>query len=277
MDGSKFQPLDQSRGLKKMESKWLAPTPSKRWGEAFFLAYTPFWLMLCLGIIVPYRLYESFTELEYLLVGLVSAVPSIILPLIFVGKEDAGKPLWDRYWVKASLWIAIFSYVGNFFWTHYFFTVLGASYTFPSWKFNNVPWTTFFLAHICFVFYHMVSNITIRRLRHALERVSSKIMRWFIQALWFPYYDFVDRDAMYKVGSLFYALYFIVSYPMFFRLDEKPNDPWSLSHTAIDSLGAAMLVTILLDVWRHALGPIVDIPGVPSYKDCLKYGIPWMS
>ncbi|KAL1301365.1 hypothetical protein AAHE18_18G247800 [Arachis hypogaea] len=30
------------------------------------------------------------------------------------------------------LWIVFFSYVGNYFWTHYFFTVLGASYTFPS-------------------------------------------------------------------------------------------------------------------------------------------------
>jgi hypothetical protein len=33
----------------------------------------------------------------------------------------------------------------------------------------------------------------------------------------FPYYEFVDRDSMYKVGSLFYAIYFIVSFPMFLR------------------------------------------------------------
>lgn len=39
-------------------SLWLAPNPSKRWGELFFLLYTPFWLTLCLGIIVPYKLYE---------------------------------------------------------------------------------------------------------------------------------------------------------------------------------------------------------------------------
>lgn len=39
-------------------SLWLAPNPSKRWGELFFLLYTPFWLTLCLGIVVPYKLYE---------------------------------------------------------------------------------------------------------------------------------------------------------------------------------------------------------------------------
>ena len=39
-------------------SAWLAEDGSKRWGEAFFLLYTPFWLTLCLGIIVPFKLYE---------------------------------------------------------------------------------------------------------------------------------------------------------------------------------------------------------------------------
>lgn len=281
--------------LKKSENLWLAPAPSKRWGELFFLAYTPFWLTLCLGIVVPYRLYEKFAELEYFLLGLVAALPSVLLPVLFVGKEDVGKPLWTRYWFKASLWIAIFCYVGNFFWTHYFFTVLGASYTFPSWRFNNVPWTTFFLAHCCFLFYHVVSNLTLRRLRHAFGNDSMKLVRWTVEALWifalsyatafaeawaiseFPYYDFVDREAMYKVGSIFYAIYFIVSYPMFIRLDENPKDPWSLSRTAIDSLAAAMLVTIILDFWRLLIGPIVDIPNTPTYKQCLKYGIPWIS
>lgn len=39
-------------------SSWLAPNPSKRWGELFFLLYTPFWLTISLGIVVPYKLYE---------------------------------------------------------------------------------------------------------------------------------------------------------------------------------------------------------------------------
>ncbi|KAG2676159.1 hypothetical protein I3760_12G040000 [Carya illinoinensis] len=131
----------------------------------------------------------------------------------------------DRYWVKASLWIIIFSYVGNYFWTHYFFTVLGASYTFPSWKMND-----------------------------------------------FPYYEFVDRSSMYKVGSLFYAIYFIVSFPMFLRIDEKPGDPWDLPRVAVDALGAAMLVTIILDLWRLFLGPIVPMS---ESKQCLQPGLPW--
>ncbi|GAB2269702.1 Bifunctional protein GlmU [Dionaea muscipula] len=270
-------------------SPWLAQNPSKRWGELFFLLYTPFWLTLCLGIVVPFKLYENFKELEYLLLALVSAVPSFLIPLLFVGKADKGISWKDRYWVKASLWIVLFSYVGNYFWTHYFFTVLGASYTFPSWRMNNVPHTTFLLTHVCFLFYHVTSNMTLRRLRYSLSHLPVKL-RWLMEGVWilslsyfiayletlaisnFPYYDFADRDAMYKVGSLFYAIYFIVSFPMFLRIDEKPGDEWRLPRVAVDALGAAMLVTIILDLWRIFLGPIISIS---ETKQCLQSGLPW--
>ncbi|GER41100.1 cyclopropyl isomerase [Striga asiatica] len=100
---------------------WFAQDPSKRWGEIFFLLYTPFWLTLCLGIVVPWKLYENFTEWEYLVLGLVSALPAFIIPMIIVGKvklrdvfmsvvttivflkfyqADSSKSWKDRYWVK---------------------------------------------------------------------------------------------------------------------------------------------------------------------------------
>ncbi|OVA17535.1 Cycloeucalenol cycloisomerase [Macleaya cordata] len=267
-------------------SLWFATNPSKRWGEMFFLLYTPFWLTLCLGIVVPYKLYERFTELEYLLLGLISAVPSFLIPLLFVGKVDSGVCWKDRYWVKASVWNIIFSYVGNYFWTHYFFTVLGASYTFPSWKMNNVPHTTFLLTHVCFLFYHVTSNMTLRRLRHSISDLPKSI-QWASEAAWilalsyfiayletlaianFPYYEFVDRASMYKVGSLFYAIYFIVSFPMFLRIDEKLSDLWDLPRVAIDALGAAMLVTIILDLWRIFLGPIIPVPDTKQTSESM--------
>ncbi|XP_010912832.3 cycloeucalenol cycloisomerase isoform X1 [Elaeis guineensis] len=285
--------LKGGKGEKKSsavsKSLWLASNPSKRWGEAFFLLYTPFWLTLNIGIVVPFKLYERFTELEYLLNALVSVVPAFLIPLFVVGEADRGKCCKDRYWVKANLWIIIFSYVGNYFWTHYFFTVLGASYTFPSWKMNNVPHATFLLTHACFLFYHMMSNITLRRLRHSIAHLP-RLNRLVIEAAWilalsyfiayletlgisnFPYYEFVDRASMYKIGSLFYAIFFVVSFPMFSRVDEKNGDPWDLPRVAVDALGAAMLVTIILDLWRIFLGPIVPIP---ESRQCNQPGLAW--
>lgn len=51
-------PGKNESGCSSSPSLWLASNPSKRWGELFFLFYTPFWLTLCLGIVVPYKLYE---------------------------------------------------------------------------------------------------------------------------------------------------------------------------------------------------------------------------
>ncbi|MQL85658.1 hypothetical protein Taro_018173, partial [Colocasia esculenta] len=38
---------------------------------------------------------DKFTELEYLFLGLVSAIPSFVTPLLFVGKADKGKHQFD--------------------------------------------------------------------------------------------------------------------------------------------------------------------------------------
>ena len=70
-------------------------------------------------------------------IGLAAAVPCVALPWALGGPER-GKPLGQRYWVKANLWVALFSFVGNYFWTHYFYELLGAAYTFPSWRLNGV-------------------------------------------------------------------------------------------------------------------------------------------
>lgn len=60
------------------------------------------------------------------------------------------------------------------------------------------------------------------------------------------------------------------------RLDEDPNVPWKLSQVAVDALGASMLVTIILDLWRITIGPIVDIPWSASQQECLQFGPPWL-
>ncbi len=73
---------------------------------------------------------------------------------------------------------------------------------------------------------------------------------------------------MYTIGSLFYAIYFFVSFPMFYRIGEAPRQQWTVWQAAVDSLGASMLVTILLDFWRLAIGAITDLESAPE--------LPWM-
>ena len=77
----------------------------------------------------------------------------------------------------------------------------------------------------------------------------------------FPYYSFENRYQAYTLGSAFYGIYFIVSYPMFFELDEEvklgkkasTKQAWSLASTTVNALGAGMLVLCLLDFVRLML------------------------
>ncbi len=167
------------------KARWLAHSPAKRYTELLFLAYSPFWMVWALGVVVPFKLYEvpglvplsallfvlatsksyatssivfgcrqlipSAGELicmrcwlqhagksGYMAIGLGASLPCIILPWLLEHKADRSKPWYQKYWIKANIWIAIFSFIGNYFWTHYFYTILGAEYTFQSWRLNEV-------------------------------------------------------------------------------------------------------------------------------------------
>lgn len=56
------------------------------------------------------------------------------------------------------------------------------------------------------------------------------------------------------------------------RIDEIDNGNWDLSRVAVDALGAAMLVTIILDLWRIFLGPIIPMS---ESKQCKEPGLAW--
>jgi cycloeucalenol cycloisomerase len=76
----------------------------------------------------------------------------------------------------------------------------------------------------------------------------------------FPHYDIPDRDGMYAYGSMFDGFYFLVSFPMFTRLDGTGNT-WNLFATFIDSRTCCMIVTQLLDFWRiTGIGHVTDVP-----------------
>jgi hypothetical protein len=181
---------------------------------------------------------------EYLAVSMLICLPGIVYPVLFPDPCDNGRPYADRFWVKASVWIAIFSFYGNYFWTHYFYTILGAEYLFDSYMFNNVPVVTYLCTFFYFTFYFSFVNVALRAIKRFISStcsVYSPINSLFGLALWylsiffaavgtavfeavsilhFPLYTYKDRSAFLTVGSVFYGIYFMVGFPMFFALDE---------------------------------------------------------
>ena len=112
-------------------------------------------------------------------------------------------------------------------------------YTFSmKWRINDVPITCYLMTHAYFIFYHSLTNLVLRRLRRSLA-ASSRFASFSISALTilalayvtafmetftisnFPYYSFENRHFAYTIGSAFYAIYYVVSFPMFLRIDEQ--------------------------------------------------------
>jgi cycloeucalenol cycloisomerase len=143
-------------------------------------------------------------------------------------------------------------------------------------RLNDVPLATYFATHFYFVTYHTFSNAILRKIE---TRYKPGILRslffWsvvfafayftaFMETLTissFPYYSFQDRSAAYKLGSAFYALYFIVSFPTFYRLENH----YDLYRTVLEAFGASMIVLCLLDLVRLKIGIALVIPGKLFY------------
>ena len=51
---------------------------------------------------------------------------------------------------RAQLFIAIFGFIGNYWYTHYFYCVLRARYTMAAWRLNDVPICMFLATHFYF-------------------------------------------------------------------------------------------------------------------------------
>ncbi|CAM9353329.1 unnamed protein product [Phaeothamnion confervicola] len=261
---------------------WLAAdNPAKRAWEVFMLRYAPFWIA-GFAIIVALQLYEGFRELEYMVVCGGLALPILLLPFLYPPAAEVARPIAERFSLKANLWMAVYSFIGNYWYTHYFYSVLGARYTFPSWRLNDVPVPLYFATLFYFCTYHVASNAAIRRVITGYEHTAWRSM--FLSGLvlslaylmaymetltisGFPHYSFADRDMAYVLGSAFYGIYFVVSFPMFYCLDERPSERGgsrgeaSLWQAAVSSLGCGMLVLSLLDAVRLAVGVALVIPG----------------
>lgn len=244
---------------------------SKQAGEAFFWWYSLVWMGV-MAAVVQMKVYESFTPTGYIAFATSVAAPCILIPLFFPSKEDRHSPIMSRYVIKANLYIGVLGLLANHFFTHYFYNVLGVKYTGPvapdaTVSFNNVPICMHLMTHPYFCSYHSISTPLLRLVKSYTQRSSQWISMlcyyatvcsmalltawletWTISS--FPYYTYPDFDRMLTTGSVFYGLFFLVSFPMFARLDEKMGESWSWQRVVIEALASMMMILTIADVWR---------------------------
>jgi len=119
------------------------------------------------------------------------------------------------------------SFIGNYLWTHYFYIVLGAKYTFPSWRLNDVPIPLILITHAYFSTYHVLSNLVLRKVWALFHNKTTAISVGVLSLViftfsylvafmetfsiqQFPYYSFPDRNAMYLYGSVFFTQFILL-------------------------------------------------------------------
>jgi len=262
--------------------------PSKYAYEMYNSYYTPIWIA-GFAVIVIFQLYEQFDAATYNIVTIILALPFLLQPLLFPSafhnSPDTHRPFLKRYATKANLWIAIYSFIGNYWYTHYFYSVLKAKYSMPATRLNNVPIAMFFATHFYFSSYHVFSNLCLRKIktsfqggwRRRLLYISTVIVLSYFTAFMetltissFPYYSFEDRDMAYKLGSAFYGIYFLVSFPAFLEFDEaidceeNKGKEVTLWDTVVQSCGYGMIILCLLDFVRLQVGVPLIVGSMPS-------------
>jgi cycloeucalenol cycloisomerase len=262
-----------------LRTKGQAQNLSKREGEATCVKLAFVWIGAVV-VVIATQAYEQWGPWGYMFFCAPCALLYVTVPYLFPGPADKKLRWSDRYITKANLWIAIFSFIGNYWYTHYFYRVLKARYTFDAHRLNDVPICLYLMTHAYFMFYHSLSNFVIRFIRDSYEANKRRTffeclvigcmsyVTAFGEALTicaFPYYSFENRYQAYTLGSAFYGIYFLVSYPMFFELDEeakpvtkgkkpKKQTNWSLPRAGANALAASMAVLCLLDFVRLFLG-----------------------
>lgn len=266
-----------------IQARWFSENPDKAWGEKFFLIYSPIWILqTAMAVVFGYG--KTMGDFGSIIYSLFVAGPFMVVPFLIYKEAKAGKPWYKTYWFKANLYIAIFSLLGNYYGSEYFFDVLGMVYNYPNlhWTFDaslvgagvqHTPVMMYLLTHAYFMTYHTTAMVVLRRLRTSRLGQSSA---WvfpvaiFVAAYFWSWMEtfvmanpamadtfyYKDLNRMLAIGSITYSCFFITSFPIFYWLDEKLNDTWGLIRTTAAALSASMLTFFLLDLWTKYIGPI---------------------
>ncbi len=261
-------------------SSLFSDNPDKAWVEKFFLLYTPVWMAL-MGMMMFTGWANTWGNTALLLHSLLVALPIFIVPMLMASQHATGQPFYQRYWFKANVFLAIFSFVGNYFGSEYFFDVLGMVYGFSNASTTldsallgsgeqPVPLIMYFYTHAYFMTYHATANIALRqvqRLGLPAPAIVFAIAVFVVGYLWAwaetkamanplmsDLFYYKNMEAMLRYGSAFYALYFLVGFPIYSLMDESPRRPWTAWQAAAAGLSASMLTLILLDFATHYFG-----------------------
>jgi cycloeucalenol cycloisomerase len=273
--------------------QWFSRNPDKAWAEKLFLGFVP--VFLAYNAAVQAMGWLDVGTGWHLAQNLGMWIPYCVLLPAWL-RRGSGVAWSESYWFKYNVYMFVWVFYATYFHTEYFFEVLGLRYRFPevaltfdsalvgpdeataSARFEKVPVGMYFNAIAFFLVYHTLAVVCMRRVRSTTAGLppAARRLAWAAivaaAALFFAWAEtrlyvgqaaaanvwYVDLPRMLRWGSIFYALYFVVSFPNVYRLDEDPARPrWTIRRTVVEASFVAITSLLLLDLWARILGPIV--------------------
>jgi cycloeucalenol cycloisomerase len=254
----------------------LSRNPGKRAAERWYLIYTPLWgglsaLVMTTGIGVHWS-QQPWGDPAFFAYGLLVWMGVLVGGYLFRAPEDAGRPWHRLYHTKIQIWMFVFAFLGNYF-TEYFYEVLHMQYGFrTTWNVNHVPFFLYMVTVAYFTTYGVLINVFRRLTRSLLPartpgwlRALSYLPACFVVAgletalnanPWMKsLFCYDDMSFMLWFGTLMYGLWFVVTAPLWFPIDEEPGVDTPLREVWLSALAGFMLVIIVNEGIRGLVAP----------------------
>jgi cycloeucalenol cycloisomerase len=258
---------------------WLSSNPDKAWSERAVLLGSIAWMAaVALSILTGWL--TSWGELGYLAFSTGCMATVTLAPLAVAHRRGRAGAV--SYLLKLNLFVAVLVFFGTYVGTHYFFDLMGMRYAFPTrFVFEaelvgksgmHVPVFMYPLTQAYFMTYFTGLVIAERILRARLSpgRVGSALIvvgvsyvvafaeTFFMATDWMrDLFWYEKRGKMLALGSVGYALYFIVGLPLIRDLDERTTEAkWSHRRVLIVALAASMVIFFGLEAWAKIVGSL---------------------
>lgn len=279
--------------MSSKKAHWFSENPDKAWAEKFFLPFV--FVFFAYNAVIQETGWLDTGNFWHVTQNLLMWIPYCVLLPAWL-RRHSGVRWYESYWFKFNLFMFVWVFYATYLHTEYFFDVLGMRYRFDDVtlyldsaligpdertalaEYKKVPVGMYLNAVAFFIVYHTIAIVCMRRVRTmttgfgplaqklawaVIVGVTALFFAWaetflYITSAASPNVWYESKDLMLKYGSTLYALYFVVSFPVLYRLDENMSEPrWSLSRCVLEASAVGAITLVLIDLWTARFGPIV--------------------